>query len=67
MLKKFYLYVLSLFVLIVSCDKEEVVPVAGIWGNMNSDGSVAHLIEFKNGAYMEYVNNDSKISAIESF
>lgn len=61
MLKKFYLYVLSLFVLFVSCDKEEVVPVAGIWGNVNSDGSVAHLIEFKNGAYMEYVNIATKL------
>ena len=58
MMRKLFLYFLSIIAILASCTKEvndsSVLTIAGMWVELNADMSVAKLIEFKDGAYIEY-------------
>lgn len=61
-----YLYLCAILLVLASCVKEakdlSVPHLAGMWAQVNDDKTVAKLIEFKDGAYIEYTHKgDEKL------
>lgn len=57
-MRKIIVYCLSVIAILASCAKEakdsSIPQIAGMWAQVNDDKTVAKLIEFKDGAYIEY-------------
>ena len=62
MMQRFSIYLSVILLVLTSCVKEvkdsSVLPISGMWVELNEDMSVAKLIEFKDGAYIEYAPRD---------